>query len=1702
MVDLGFDRRSGLSLGRGGGLRYNAMTNYEISSGSKNLIVQGKTRQEQIEDPKLDLSLQPTAFHSNQKDTKNDFSPDFWKKSKRPNTMTFHTLRQSTTDIAIKSWCSQSLVQIIQKRMLAGEFRLPDLSLIKCPPSVLRRIVSSIRDDMKSANSRSRFVSTVPQSKGVFHRRTKDWEIDGYEESEARAILEKYLKTYDLQMVHTSVFRLKLPQLRQALKNIIKEVQKHRNKECNVILQMQYFEGDLTKKLDQVAFVQKGGNIHKVNDPVKKMVIFSPATSMDEVSAWNLDLVVKFLTIWKSNNRLQYKVENLKKLKSTDLRKMLWDVRNMLDPNDIPSMQIPTYFTATVNPHTQPWEIESCSMRERMLFLTELVKALRIPNINVEHMTNRDITVKLLEIIASNEMKSEWTCVSMQMAISHSISQQKIDGPITTIVKIVKNDIIFPPEVSANTDCTQAQKWSPRVLVDILCSIDKITDNDAIYSMMLTRSDMLREKILKKIQILKELNSKVTYTSKINDYAFFSQNTKDWEINNYCRRDCEQIYRAYLETTGQDKKIPMISKVDLDTMKNILKLVRDVYLDKNIDISLQLNYSEEEDGTQSTSDESIQTADTLQNPEDFQQNKKDMSSDSGDMNTTFTNVNSIFDQYAHIKDLPQYIRTLCPHDRDTIIAAVSDMYNDTEGKPVIADIDAVPCLCHDTDDFTIVTWTPQTKEDILEAADNLPSSLMPEHYTGAILQLRGKMDDTTEFRAKCKDNFRIENNTPDSVFRAMSDSTLRQMYSFLMFRCGLQLPDEITAFLNGQEILLELQYLRALRLLGQQYFLDLVLEKMDTPAIKGNVKVYDMMKQRLLVWLVKSDRKKHCKRIITTKFDIDMIRNEIPRRMEHHIEAATEDWEITSLILPQAQDELKYQYQLLPQESQRDVDTMPYSQILLTLLSIRNKYLRIQEALNAKKPHQANENDANVLEDLINKCKESDSASDTTPMDNRNEEGLTSVSITPEKQSAKGGTNQYASVYDVKQDDQSNMECENEEGMVQETDNTSQQVFCQSNAITQEETEMSMEYEMKPAPKMNEYSRSINTVPEDEPMQEVNTSTVDQSKEHKVTSFGELGSNKMNLKGYNVMKICEENSASSKKDGVCSAKEVKKNVFFLRVKLAINNESTHVPSIIKKFFRVIREADPSFQLLLFTEKVTDNLQQDQEVLTDETQLPDEVSEIERWVKGIEIDINNKLCFSMRVTNSMAFKDLRAVTRAWCSKYDCQYSYDTIVTAQIFRAGWIKCVHPRYHNRDLIKTALAKQFPVLKGTITVYPRELWLSSKNDDKVKTTYGLAIDGDANHRVAILKALYSIKWLETSYRGSMFVPFRATKGCTIKHQHRFFESQNLYLENTYTKVVELQENFLLVKKDGSQTSFANWLESSKYNGIKIFQKVETFDHRFIRMIYHKDKEFVVQDVIAYLFANVAEEFGRRVAIKLMGPAEPFEQALQEFLADNEYGKKCGEMIEREPQPKQQHGKNKNTRAKRKSYAKAASADEDMHNQNSAEITNLSKRCEVLEDVVHQNAPEPNLQEVIDVKIKQALSAAGTNGIEKTSGGEDVSQLIDDRINKAITSVKAEFSQQLTQERTVMIDNLKQTETRIDKKIEEKEISLTDRLTEMQQYITKTQKESNDKNATMIMAAQQQLLNAITSIQTVQPFHQVTPVSVVEHSSHRGGVR
>ena len=68
----------------------------------------------------------------------------------------------------------------------------------------------------------------------------------------------------------------------------------------------------------------------------------------------------------------------------------------------------------------------------------------------------------------------------------------------------------------------------------------------------------------------------------------------------------------------------------------------------------------------------------------------------------------------------------------------------------------------------------------------------------------------------------------------------------------------------------------------------------------------------------------------------------------------------------------------------------------------------------------------------------------------------------------------------------------------------------------------------------------------------------------------------------------------------------------------------------------------------------------------------------------------------------------------------------------------------------------------------------------------------------------------------------------------------------------------------------------------------MEVFDAKCIRVIYHRDSEFRVQEIMAHLFESFMNEFGRAMSIAVLGNEEEYTNKLNEFKLENEYGQKC----------------------------------------------------------------------------------------------------------------------------------------------------------------------------------------------------------------------
>ena len=79
------------------------------------------------------------------------------------------------------------------------------------------------------------------------------------------------------------------------------------------------------------------------------------------------------------------------------------------------------------------------------------------------------------------------------------------------------------------------------------------------------------------------------------------------------------------------------------------------------------------------------------------------------------------------------------------------------------------------------------------------------------------------------------------------------------------------------------------------------------------------------------------------------------------------------------------------------------------------------------------------------------------------------------------------------------------------------------------------------------------------------------------------------------------------------------NLFYLRANLPVKDHVTHTPTIVRSFFGVLRQADPSILLLPFDY----NNKSSQYVIEKESAIPNDEKFIKKWVSGFRSKNNNE-----------------------------------------------------------------------------------------------------------------------------------------------------------------------------------------------------------------------------------------------------------------------------------------------------------------------------------------------------------------------------------------------------------------------------------------------------------------------------------------------
>ena len=498
--------------------------------------------------------------------------------------------------------------------------------------------------------------------------------------------------------------------------------------------------------------------------------------------------------------------------------------------------------------------------------------------------------------------------------------------------------------------------------------------------------------------------------------------------------------------------------------------------------------------------------------------------------------------------------------------------------------------------------------------------------------------------------------TMDSELWQLNVQDLLQIYAFQCRMRGAIINTDILFMCDKTDLLKELQLIRGLRAEQKDYLFDLMVEKIvdgsisfnDADGTKLYKNIYNVLKHGE-IW------------IPPTKYDNSKKESlkAVETRDVEHIMGLTSDHEIYHMSLDDALEELKYQNDLMHCHiEEEEMKKFSHYQIVAKLLDLRDRHTKIYNAMNLKQNEE--EEDHGIFDaDAI--------VSDSTDV----EDDESDVGGDMETTSDPADLMDTQSSKTMSEDDEDES-TETDVSMTDEMSLDPNEAPNQVNTITQSPVKQN--------------NRQIHTVPNDK-LQIITPDKwelVSSKKKKKVriqinqdnTQSKANTSPSTELKST-AQQLQMEGEGSSKK-------QTSNNIFYARVALSPKSSSPHVPSIVTKFLKVLFSADVSFQVLPFD---TDIPIDDSTIITHPNQLPHEEQDFAQWIAGVMVNRTQQLMFSLRVSSSMTFRELKGTMDSWCKKNGCWLTFDHIQAPSIIRIGWIKGIHPRCHDRRRLQQFL-------------------------------------------------------------------------------------------------------------------------------------------------------------------------------------------------------------------------------------------------------------------------------------------------------------------------------------------------------------------------------------------------------------------------------
>ena len=397
--------------------------------------------------------------------------------------------------------------------------------------------------------------------------------------------------------------------------------------------------------------------------------------------------------------------------------------------------------------------------------------------------------------------------------------------------------------------------------------------------------------------------------------------------------------------------------------------------------------------------------------------------------------------------------------------------------------------------------------------------------------------------------------------------------------------------------------------------------------------------------------------------------------------------------------------------------------------------------------------------------------------------------------------------------------------------------------------------------------------------------------------FADKRAQGQNLNGFNVDNVVVNDDQGMdfkmNPDKKLKVVELERNDYWLHSKLHVHKER-HIPTLVKMLVRVLRKADPTMVLLPL------DVQNTNEMIENEDDVPEEENSLKKWIDIATIQPSRKFAFSMKVATTERPHIVKNRIFDWCGGQKHYVEFKRLDSANIFFAGWLYHIHPKYHNRDALRQWILDTKPIIPTeSIHLVPQKVYKLANDDKGSKViTRAIRVEASFEHREKIMKELYRLKWRQGPYKDALFVPNRATEKFTHDMQFQFFTKQNEYLNDIRQRVFRVKgaewviDNLTSKKK----TTFKEWLLHTKVNDMKILDSVEIGNDHYVRLIYHKNQQRGVQLMMRNLHKMACDTFGE-AKIKVMFDVENSPLAGNLYDLEDEYAETLAAALSGNPQ-------------------------------------------------------------------------------------------------------------------------------------------------------------------------------------------------------------